>query len=79
MYTSFCPECGTENPPNAKFCYECGIRLSEDTNSAEKIPETSEDSQSDLYPAETKGSDNESEIRITTASSIKPGNDCYCL
>ncbi len=23
----FCPNCGTENPPNAKFCYECGINL----------------------------------------------------
>ena len=25
----FCPNCGTENPPNAKFCYECGINLLE--------------------------------------------------
>ena len=23
----FCPNCGTENPSNAKFCYECGINL----------------------------------------------------
>lgn len=23
----FCPNCGTENPPNAKFCYECGTNL----------------------------------------------------
>ncbi len=37
----FCPECGTENPPNAKFCYECGIRISEATERSEKIPENS--------------------------------------
>ena len=23
----FCPNCGTENPSNAKFCFECGINL----------------------------------------------------
>ena len=23
----FCPNCGTENPSNAKFCNECGINL----------------------------------------------------
>ncbi len=23
----FCPNCGTENPLNAKFCFECGINL----------------------------------------------------
>lgn len=23
----FCPECGTENPDNAKFCSECGTKL----------------------------------------------------
>lgn len=23
----FCPNCGTENPTNAKFCFECGINL----------------------------------------------------
>ena len=39
----FCPECGTENPPKAKFCYECGIRLSEVIKSAEKISENLED------------------------------------
>jgi ribosomal protein L40E len=22
-----CPNCGTENPANAKFCNECGINL----------------------------------------------------
>ena len=22
-----CPSCGTENPPNARFCLECGTRL----------------------------------------------------
>ena len=37
----FCPECGTENPPNAKFCYECGIRISEAIERSEKIPENS--------------------------------------
>jgi hypothetical protein len=25
----FCPNCGTENPVNAKFCYQCGINLQE--------------------------------------------------
>ena len=25
----FCTECGTENPPQAKFCFSCGASLGE--------------------------------------------------
>ena len=26
-----CPRCGTPNPPDAKYCYKCGLPLTEDT------------------------------------------------
>ena len=26
---SLCPSCGTPNPPNAKFCGECGAKIAE--------------------------------------------------
>ena len=32
----FCPNCGTKNPINAKFCYECGINLLESIKIDEK-------------------------------------------
>jgi len=30
-----CGSCGTELPPNSKFCNECGTPLTQDTRSAE--------------------------------------------
>jgi len=63
----FCPECGTENPSDAKFCYECGINLSETINRAKKILDNSKvpvvgEVQSDSGDqAETTESENESE------------------
>ena len=39
----FCPECGTQNPPNAKFCNECGINLIETLKELSEIPEDNED------------------------------------
>ena len=39
----FCPECGTQNPPNAKFCNECGINLIETLKELSEIPEDKED------------------------------------
>ena len=39
----FCPECGTQNPSNAKFCNECGINLIETLNDLSEIPEDNQD------------------------------------
>jgi zinc-ribbon domain len=53
----FCPECGTQNPPNAKFCNECGLNLIE---TLKEISEISEDK-------ENKDKEN-SEIEDQTAN-----------
>jgi hypothetical protein len=71
----FCPECGTENPPYAKFCYECGINLSEAMNSPEKILEDSEVVDGEVYPDtnETTESGKESESMNNNCIICKAG------
>ena len=46
----FCPNCGTENPHNARFCFECGINLldsikiDKDDNCDDTISDTGDNS-----------------------------------
>ena len=62
----FCPNCGTENPPNAKFCYECGINLLESikVDEADKSSDPVEDNDINTSPGDESKSNidpNESE------------------
>jgi hypothetical protein len=56
----FCPNCGTENPPNAKFCYECGINLLDSIkiDEADKSEVSADDTNINI------GSDDQSESNI---------------
>ena len=67
----FCPNCGTENPPNAKFCYECGINLlnsikvDEADNSKDPVVDMDINidtgDESNITPKESENTDDESE------------------
>ena len=48
----FCPNCGTENPSNAKFCYECGINLLDNIklDEANKSKDTLDDRDVNIRP-----------------------------
>jgi len=52
----FCPNCGTKNPPNAKFCNECGINLQEsikDLEDDEITLQTDKDNSKNRNPSKT--------------------------
>lgn len=70
----FCPECGTENPPNAKFCYECGINLSEAINGAENVLD---DSEVPVITSEVPSdSADQAETTESEKESVSSNNDC---
>ncbi|WP_048190296.1 zinc ribbon domain-containing protein [Methanobacterium sp. SMA-27] len=60
----FCPECGTQNPSNAKFCNECGINLIETLKELSEIPEDNKDNNIENPEIEdsTQNSDNTENI-----------------
>ncbi len=70
----FCPECGTENPPNAKFCNECGINLSEAINCVETLLNNSEYhfGDGDVLPDST----DQAETMESEKESDSLNNDC---
>jgi hypothetical protein len=63
----FCPSCGAKNPPNAKFCNECGINLEEalkdlkeddaSNNTDENLLEPSESQESEESPETSEYAD----------------------
>jgi hypothetical protein len=50
----FCPNCGTENPPNAKFYYECGINLLDSikVDEADKSKDPLDDTNININPGD---------------------------
>lgn len=56
----FCPECGTQNTPNAKFCNKCGVNLIETLKELSEISEDKEDTNMENSEIEdsTKNTDN---------------------
>jgi len=70
----FCPECGTENPPNAKFCNECGINLSEAISCVETLLNNSEYhfEDGDVLPDST----DQAETMESEKESDSLNNDC---
>jgi hypothetical protein len=76
----FCPNCGTKNPPNAKFCNECGINLQEslkDLEDAEISFKTDKDnhnsSETSEYPDKNQ-SDSESSSDTNSGSPQEDDN-----
>ncbi len=65
-----CPHCGTENPANAKFCYECGINL---LNSSTPQIE-SENSEGDMEDTAEENLREESDTKETDSDSST--NNC---
>lgn len=81
----FCPNCGTENPPNAKFCYECGINLlnsikvDEADNSKDPVVDMDINidtgDESNITPKESENTDDESE----DDDNESPGSKNNCI
>jgi len=67
-----CPHCGTENPFNAKFCYECGINLSNAINTEVEI----DNSNVQLEDIAEDNFREESETKETDSDSNSSNNNC---
>ncbi|RME35853.1 MAG: zinc ribbon domain-containing protein [Gammaproteobacteria bacterium] len=40
----FCTKCGTDNSTDARYCYNCGTALPQDTLMPSELPHVTEDS-----------------------------------
>ena len=72
----FCPECGTQNPSNAKFCNECGINLIETLKELSEIQEDNEDNNLENSEIEDSTQNSDNTENINEVETDNPEDRC---